>query len=374
MKLFYLITDLEIGGAQTMLVQVLRHLDRERFLPVVACFYGGDSPLADEIRALDIPVIDLGMRAKWRLDGLWRLYQALRRERPFLLHASLFHANIPARILGRLARVPVIVTWRQNISIGGPWRERINRWTAPLDDQVTAVCQLAQQAEIEGTAVSPQKVSLIYNCIDAAPFAIEKTDRRTALRQALDIPAAAPLIGVVGRLHPQKGVGYLLEAFPRIREEMPEARLLIVGDGEMRDAWQTRAQALEIDRDVIFAGARHDIPDILTALDLFVLPSLWEGLPLAILEAMAAGLPVVATNVGGVPELVINGETGRLVPPGDVDALAQAVLAVLRRPAQAAATGAAGRARVLAEFSAATTTRQLTALYLRLAKAKGYQQ
>jgi glycosyltransferase involved in cell wall biosynthesis len=371
MKLFYLITDLEIGGAQTMLLQVLRHLNYDRFAPTVACFYGGDSPLARDIRLLGVPVIDLGMRAKWRLDGFWRLYRALRRERPFIIHASLFHANIPARLLGRLAGVPVIITWRQNISIGGQWRERINRWTAPLDDHVTAVCQLARQAEIEGTAVPPHKISLVYNCIDPAPFAVDKAAKRTKIRQEFNIPATAPLIGMVGRLHPQKGVQHLLDALLRIREQLPKTRLLIAGEGELRGELQAQAQELGLSASVVFTGARSDVPDILAAIDLFVLPSLWEGLPLAVLEAMAAELPVVATAVGGVPELVVDGETGRLVVPGDATALAQAIVSTLAHPAQAATMGAAGRARVVSEFGAESITRQVESLYTRLAAQKG---
>ena len=354
-----------------MLLQVLRHLDRDHFSPIVACFYCGDGPLAAEIQVLDVPVIDLGMEAKWRLDGLWRLYRALRRERPFILHASLFHANIPARLLGRLAHVPIIITWRQNISIGGRWREKINRWTASLDDHVTAVCQLARQAELEGTAVSPHKVSLVYNCIDPVPFTVEKAAKRIAIRQEFNIPADAPLIGMVGRLHPQKGLCYLLDALLHIREQLPELRLIIVGDGELRDELQSRAQTLGLTKAVIFSGARNDVPDILAALDLFVLSSLWEGLPLAVLEAMAAGLPVVGTAVGGVPELVVEGETGRLVPPGDGTALAQAVVSILTNQTQAQTMGTAGQARTAAEFSAESITRQLETLYLRLAAKAG---
>ncbi len=373
-RVFYLITDLEIGGAQTMLLQLLRHLDRDQFSPVVACFYGGYSPLADEIRALDVPVVDLGMPSKWRLDGLWRLYRTLWLGRPSILHASLFHANIPARLLGRLASVPIIITWRQNISIGRPWREKVNRWTAPLDDHVTAVCQLARQAEIEGTAVPPHKVSILYNCIDPAPFATDKTAQRTQIRQEFGIPPAAPLIGVVGRLHPQKGLPHLLNALPHTRQQLPETRLLIVGDGELQDELSAQAQKLGLSDVIIFTGARSDIPDILAALDLFVLPSLWEGLPLAVLEAMAAGLPVVATAVGGVPELVTDGETGRLVPPGDTVALAQAIIAILSQPSQSQMMGAAGQARAASDFNAATITRQLEALYFHLIAQKRKKQ
>ncbi len=369
-KILYLITDLGIGGAQTALIQILNHLDKEQFSPTVACFYDGDGVLAADIRTLGVPVIDLGITAKWRLDGLWRLYRLLRKTRPFILHSSLFHANIPARLLGRLARIPIIITWRQNISIGGASREKINRWTASLDDQVTAVCKLAQKAEIDGTAVSPQKVSLIYNCVDPSLFTTGNTAKQAAIRHEFGIPANAPLIGTISRLHPQKGLRYLLDAMPHVRKQQPDIRLLIVGDGELRTELQEQAQLLNLSATVIFAGTRNDVTDILPILDLFILPSLWEGLPLAVLEAMAASLPIIATNVGGVPELVIDGKTGRLITSGNEIALSQAILQLLTHPKQAKKMGVAGQKRASTEFSATSITRQLEALYLRLITQK----
>ncbi|MEJ2751041.1 MAG: glycosyltransferase, partial [Anaerolineae bacterium] len=168
----HLITELDAGGAQSALYRLLKHGDSARFRPVVACFYNGDGAAAQRIRQLGIPVVDLDMTGWYRLDALWRLYQLLRRERPFILHCWLFHANFLGRIVGRLARVPIIITARRNVEIGGAWRERLQRWTVGLDDKIIAVCEAARQAEISHSGAPPDKVVTIYNGIDLLPFAV----------------------------------------------------------------------------------------------------------------------------------------------------------------------------------------------------------
>ncbi len=361
-QVLYLITELGTGGAEKLLSQFLAHLNRDQFAPIVACLYGGDSTIAGEIRALGIPVIDLRMTAKWRWDALWRLYCLLRRERPTIIHTSMFHANLTGRVLGRLAGVPIIITWRHSIDIGGALREFVNRWTVQLDDRIVAVCELVRQTEIERARVHPDKVITIYNGIALEDFS---ADPLTAvrIRQIFDIPPDAPLLGSVGRMHRSKDFSNLLTAIAQVQELVPTVRALLVGDGELRDELVAQAQSLGLSDVVTFAGIRGDVPDILAALDIFVLPSLWEGLPLALLEAMAASLPVVATTVGGVPEVVVDGETGLLVPPQNPQSLAHALLTLLRDPARRCKMGQAGRKRVEKYFTVERMVQQTEALY-----------
>jgi glycosyltransferase involved in cell wall biosynthesis len=365
-KVMYLITDLKFGGAQTLLLELLKRLDRKRYLPQVACLFGGDSPLGKQIQASDVPLTDLRMHAWWRLDALWRLYRLLRKERPAILHASLFHAIFAARVTGRLAGTPVILSWRHNVNIGGRAREWVNRVTAPLDDGVIAVSEKARQAEIRAASVPADKVRLIYNGIDPKSYAIEKgrsmAQHRTLLRHELGIPAQAFLIGAVGRLHPQKGLSVLLEAFAAVLEQIPQAWLVLVGEGELHADLENRASALGISDSTTFAGRREDIPAVLSTLDVFVLPSLWEGLPMALLEAMATGLPVIATEVGGTPEVVVDGETGILIPADDVKSLEQAICILLDENLRQR-LGQAGQARVRKLFSIQHLVEQMEALY-----------
>lgn len=367
----HLITELDTGGAQKALARLLAHLDRTRFTPHVACLYNSDKAVAQEIRALGVPVTDLGMTAKWRWDAFWRLYRLLRRERPTILHSWMFHANVPGRVIGRLAGVPIIITSRRNVEIGGEMRERLLRWTAGLDDKVIAVCELARRAQIERTHAAPQNVVTVHNGLDVAEFGTLNPEARATTREAFGIPPTAPLVGSVGRLHPQKDFATLLKAMVCVRDRLPDAHLLLVGDGDLKPELVSQARSLELAQTVTFAGHRTDIPEILSAVDLLVLPSLWEGLPNALLEAMAAGLPVVATAVGGTPEVVVDGVTGFLVPPRDPQALADAILRLLRDPELRQRMGEAGRARVAAHFSIEQMVHKTEALYEQLLAEKG---
>lgn len=364
----YLITELDLGGAQSVLYRLLSQLDRQKYAPVVICLYNGDRSAAQLIRQLGFPVYDLRMSVPWRFDVLWRLYKLLRQERPFLLHCWMFHANLLGRVVGRLARVPVIITARRNVEIGGPRRELIKRYTRNLDDAVIAVCELARQVEIERTAVDPAKVITIYNGIDLLSSISDMMPDK--LRSDLAIPPGSPVVICVSRLHPQKGHDDLLAAWQQVTAVYPRAYLLIVGDGERRLELEEMVAKRPLLSQVRFSGQRTDIPDLLALSSLFVLPSLWEGLPNVILEAMAAELPVVATAVGGTPELVIDGVTGRLVPPRDATALAEAVLSLLRDPGQAAQMGRNGRQRVIDQFSLDKMVAQTEALYETLLEEK----
>jgi sugar transferase (PEP-CTERM/EpsH1 system associated) len=367
----HLITELSIGGAQTALLGLLTGLDRGRFSPAVACLYNGDGLAAQRIRALDLPVTDLGMNAKWRWDALWRLYRLLRRERPSILHTWMFHANVLGRVLGRRAGVPIIITSRRNVNIGGTLREFLKRQTAGMDDRIIAVCEIAREAEIKRAMMSPDKVVTIYNGISAERFVDLDPQTAARTRQTFRIPVEAPLLGSVGRLHPQKGFTDLLTAFAQIRERIPSVRLFLAGGGKSRADLEAQARSLGLSEAVTIAGVRADVPEVLAALDVFVLPSRWEGMPNAVLEAMAAGLPVVATAVGGTPEAVVDGVTGLLVPPRDPGALVQAIEWVLRDPNLRRRMGQAGRKRVEQHFSIEDTIRQTEALYETLLSEKG---
>ncbi len=370
-KVLHLITELSSGGAQSALLRLLKGLDRTRFTPSVVCLYNGDDVVAQQIRALGIAVTDLQMRGKQQLGAFGQLYRLLRQQRPAILHTWMFHANFPGRIVGRLAGVPIIITSRRNVEIGGANRDRLQRWTAGLDDRVIAVCELARQAEIERAGARPAKVVTIYNGLELAEFPQATPETRQATRQTLGIAEDVLLLGSVGRLHRQKGFTHLLAALPTIKAQFPQVKLLLVGDGELCDALEAQTAELGLQESVIFTGTRTDVPTLLTALDLFVLPSLWEGLPNVILEAMAVGLPVVATAVGGTPELVVDGSTGCLVPPSNPAALAKAIGDLLAQPAQRQQMGAAGRVRVEQQFTIQRMVQATEALYGRLLVDKG---
>ncbi len=338
------------------MLRLLRGLDRDSFEPTVACLYGGDGAVAREIRALGIEVFDARMSHKADLLALLRLCRRMRRQRPAILHAYLFHANLLGRILGRLAGVPAVVCSERTMQTESEGRYRLNRWTVGLVDRVVAVSANVGDFCTHHIGLPADKVVVIPSGVDLPP---EPPASRRQVRAELGIPPEAPLLGVVSRLDPLKGIHFLLQALARIAD----AWLVVVGDGPQRDSLVALAAELDLIDRVHWAGQRRDVPRLLSAFDLYVQPSLHEGLPNAVLEAMAAGLPVVATAVGGTPELVVDGVTGLLVPPADPNALAWALASLLRDPDRRQCMGGAGRERVAEHFSVEQMVEKTERLY-----------
>jgi glycosyltransferase involved in cell wall biosynthesis len=359
----YFITELNVGGAERSLSRLLAGLDRTRFAPTVACLYGSDSPVADDIRALGIPVHELGMRHKWRLDGFWRLYVLLRRERPAILHTFLFHANIPGRVIGRLVGVPadragpIVISGERTMGMESRWRYRLNRLTQGLADRVVCVSQQVADFVMNEVGVPGDKIVVIPNGVDLDPT--ESLPDKQAARERLKLPADGALVGTVARLDPVKRLDVFLEALALL----DDIRAIIVGYGPEERRLKAMADRLGIADRVLFAGHQRDVRPWLAALDVFVLCSDWEGMSNALLEAMAARLPVVATSTGGTPDVVVDGVTGSLVPPGDPYSLAQAIRRLLLDPDLRAQMGRAGRRRVEERFSIRQMVERTQVLY-----------
>jgi glycosyltransferase involved in cell wall biosynthesis len=360
----YLITELSTGGAQAALLRLLKGLDRGRYTPTVACLYSGDGAVAREIRALGIDVFDARMRHKADMPALLRLYRHIRRVRPTILHASLFHANLPGRILGRLAGVPIIICSERTMAMEPQWRYQVNHTTIGLVDRVVAVSDNVRDFCVSHIGLPAEKLVVILNGVELPKEPIPSPQEA---RAGLGLPLDGSVLGAVSRLEPAKGIPFLIRALAQV----DNATLVIVGDGAERAALEALANDLGVARRIHWAGHRRDGDRLLPAFDLFVQPSLHEGLPNTVLEAMAAGLPVVATGVGGTPEVVVDGITGLLVPPRDPDALAQAITRLLHDPDLRLQMGQAGRERVASHFTVARMVEQTEQLYEQLLAEKG---
>jgi glycosyltransferase involved in cell wall biosynthesis len=371
----YFITELNVGGAERSLARLLGGLDRGRFVPAVACLYGSKSPVADDIRALDTPIYDLGMSHKWRLDAFLRLYRLLRQERPAILHTFLFHANIPGRIAGRLASVPIVISGERTMGMENRWRYLLNRVTQGLADRVVCVSRQVADFVADEVGVPRSKIVVIPNGVDLARAG--GLSGKHEARAALGLPIDGALVGTVARLDPVKRLDVLLQALALVATEgRPDADVsaVLVGYGPEEERLKALAHELGLDRRIRFVGPQRDVWPWLAALDVFVLSSDWEGMSNALLEAMAARLPVVATATGGTPDVVVNGKTGFLVPPRDPAALARALKRLLgdRRSHDGVhpsdlglrdEMGRAGRRRVMELFSAEQMVRRTEMLY-----------
>ena len=364
-RVLYFITELNVGGAERSLARLLAGLDRDRYDPFVACLYGSQSPVADDIRDLDIPVYDLGMPRKWRLDAFFRLYCLLRQVRPAILHTFLFHANIPGRVVGRLAGVPVVVSSERTMGMESRWRYWLNRITQGLADRVVCVSPEVADFVQAWVGVPRYKIVVIPNGVDVASFGRLPGDLalvRHEAETAIDLPMGQALVGTVARLDPVKRLDVLLRALALLEGVLA----VIVGYGPEEQRLRALAGQLGIADRVRFVGYQQDVRPWLALLDLFVLASDWEGMSNALLEAMAAGLPVVATATGGTPDVVVKGETGLLVPAGDASALARAIETLLADAALRERMGRAGQRRVAERFSVKRMVERTQALYVSL--------
>jgi glycosyltransferase involved in cell wall biosynthesis len=347
------------GGVEEVVLALARRLDPTEFRLALAAPAPLLEAFAPDLTGVAIETEAVEAESWRRRDQIARLSAFIARFKPDIVNAHLFRSTAVAAPLARWHGARVVETyhgregWRRGL-LGGSFLP--DRLVSRLVDRVIAVSEAARAFLISGKGYDPRKIVVVPNGRDLSVFRPGAGGQ--AVRKELGIDRATPLIGVIGRLEEQKGHVYILEAWPSVLAEFPDARLLLVGDGSLRAALERRAQDLGVTGSVLFAGFRSDVPRVLDALDVLALPSLYEGMPLTAIEASAMAKPVVATAVDGTPEVVRDGRTGRLVPPRDVVALSRALRSVLRDPAAAKRLGSAGRDLVFNRFD---LTRQVDA-------------
>jgi glycosyltransferase involved in cell wall biosynthesis len=298
----------------------------------------------------------------WLDLGWLRRFGRLLRERGVgLIHAHEFGANAYGTLAGRLARVPVLATVHGHSYYADCRRRRLAYRAVSRAAVMVAVSEDVKRFVVERTGASGRRVRVVYNGI--GPVAPVSEETRTRLRAELCIGDREQVATVVGSLYDVKGHRYLLDAAPRVLQACPSTVFLIAGRGEREATLREQTRRLGIDTRVRFLGFRQDIPALLAISDVFVLPSLSEGLSIAILEAMASAKPVVTTMVGGNPELVVDGETGLLVGPADARSLAVAVTRILRDPDRARRLGENGLRRVRSQFTIGAMVKKYQSIY-----------
>jgi glycosyltransferase involved in cell wall biosynthesis len=361
-KALLLCQNVGVGGAEELV------LGASTALPSVGVETGvvaltRRGPVADEIEAAGVPLqLVAGQPGPRDPAAFVRLVRLLQRERPDVVHTYLITACLYGRLAAFAAGVPLVLAAEQNVYERKPRRHvLLERVLAARTYRVVACCEAVGRFYQQQVGVPSSKIAVVFN---AVRFGEQpgSGDREAALA-ALGLPADALVVGTLGRLTEQKGQRVLLHAVAELARRLPRLVLLLAGAGQLRDELERESDRLGIADRVRFLGLRRDRATLYAALDVFVLPSRWEGLSLALVEAMGAGRAVVATAVGGNPEVVADGRTGLLVPPDDPSTLADALARLLASPDERASLGVAAAAEARSRFAIEQHVAEIAALY-----------
>ena len=383
-RVLRIIARLNVGGPALHTILLTERLDPRRYDARLVA--GAEAPDEGNYAALHgvaparvtiLPALGREVRGAADAIVLGQLLRLMRRVRPHVVHTHTAKAGTLGRLAAKLARVPVVVhTYHGHVFHGyfSPGRTRaflaiervLGRWT----DCLLAVSDTVRRELLELRVGAPDRFRVMPLGLDLDRY-VTADDRRGELRAELGLTPDAPVVAIVARLVPIKAHEVFLRAARRVRETFPASQFLVVGDGERRPALETLAAELGLGASVRFLGWRRDLERVYADAWVVLLTSRNEGSPVSLIEAMAAGRPVVATRVGGVPDLVEEGVTGHLVPPGDPDALARATTDLLLDAGRRRAFGHAARARVVPAFGASRLVADMDALYAELLRAKG---
>lgn len=360
MKILLVITSLGVGGAERLLTNLADCFVAAGHEVMLISFHG-----EAELRPRDtrVHLVNLQMRRSpsGMLAAMWRLHRLVRSFCPDVVNSHLVHANIFTRLSRLVTPMPRLVSSAHNTNEEGHGRMLAYRLTDWLADISTNVSEEAVEAFEQQGALRPGRMFAIYNGIDTQRFTFDESARRR-VRMELDVDDPTPVLLAVGRLWEQKDYPNLLVAFARLAPAPVRTRLVIVGDGPLRNELGSLADSLGVADRVSFLGIRHDVPALISACDLFVLSSAWEGFGLVVAEAMACCRVTVATDCGGVREVV--GEAGFLVPPRDSGVLAEALEKALSLSCEdSQRIGHQARQRVLERFSLEATADRYLAAY-----------
>ncbi len=359
----HVVENLDVGGLERVVISLIEATDKKRYRAILYAL-GGGGVLARELEARAHGVRRLARRPG--IDGalLLRMARHLRADRVDVVHCHNYSPLVYGSCAGRLAGVSGVIYTAHGAKTAS---RRATRWfqRMRLVDDIVFVSDDARRVSLAAGAVRDKRLHTVPNGVDVAAYE-RGGESRLRVRAQMGIEADAAVVGIVARLTAAKDHGNLFAAFERVQRTHPDARCVVVGDGELADELAAQLRERGLASSILMIGPRHDIPDVLSTFDVFVLSSYTEGLPVTLLEAMAAGLPVVATRVGGNPEVVVDGETGVLVPPRDPEALAGALGQLLSEPERARAMGRRGRDRCNTVFGLGVMTASYEALYERL--------
>jgi len=372
-RVLLMATGLAYGGAEAQLVNLAIRLKLRGWETTVVSMLPPQA-FTEELGSTGISVASLNMRRGIPDPrAIIKLARILHQWQPDVVHSHMVHANLLARVSRLLCYVPVLICTIHSTNEGGRWREIAYRLTDPLADLTTSVSQAGVERYVQEGIVPQDKIKFVPNGVDTVRF---KPDRVAGqrLRKELGIVNDFAWLAV-GRFETAKDYPNMLRGFGLVAAERADAVLLLAGQGSLLEETKKLTRDLNLEDRVRFLGVRRDVPELMNAADAYVMSSAWEGMPMVLLEAGACGLPIVATNAGGNREVVLDGESGYIVPPGDAEALAAAmgkIMALFK--SERTRMGQFGRAHVEANFSLERVVDQWEAIYLEMLARKGLGQ
>lgn len=371
-RLVLFIPSMGVGGTQRQMLSFLKHLDRTRWDPELVMLDVPDKFFEPAVRALGVPIVYVSRDDDFRMSGVvLRLMRHLRAHPCHVLHGWLHYAAALGAIAGRLAGTPVVIGSLRSERPGRfpwfypKWQRALDVLTVPLYTAIIANSNAVREENRRWACIPERKLLTIYNGIDVDESGRPDGAQIQRLRSELSLPAEAPLVGIVGRLFPEKDHATFLRAAALVSRAKPDTRFLIVGDGILRWRIESDIERLGLTGKAQVLGERKDARVLIQLLDVLVLTSVSEGFPNVLVEAAVAGTPVVTTAAGGAVEVVLDGETGYVVPCGDAEALAGRVLQLLGDPALSKRLAEAARDRTRACFSADRAASAIQACYER---------
>ncbi len=361
-NLFYLIDGGNgWGGAESNLLSVAKHVNRERYNVEIGCLVEGQ--VADTFKGNGLPVTIIGMKNKWDVSAIVHLVQLLKEKKVDVLHTCLYASNTYGRIAAILARTPVSLAWEHGLAqfLKLPRHIWVDRVLNKFTDAITAPSLAVRKSIVEVEKIGETKIQVVYNGVEIRP--LDPYFDSTAKKTELGLRPEDRVLPYIANLGPAKGHKYFLPSIREVVKAFPDVKFLFVGEGPFRGEIEKDVERLGIKENVLLCGFRKDIPEILSIAEFYVHPTTREALGIAVLEAMAMGRAVVASNTGGIPEVVVEGETGLLVEPKDHEAMSRAIIELLQSPSRAREMGQRGRERVLTHFSAEKSARELEKIY-----------
>ena len=328
-KILYLITGLNSGGAEILLWNLLKKINRDSFDPIVVSILPIGS-IGEKIKKEGVRVLSLESTFKFNPLIIKRLISIIKKEKPEILHTHLFHANLLGKIIGLFNSSLIIISTIHNIRFKNLLREKLSFFTRRGSNIVIVISKAIAKAMLKKGVIKKKKHKIILDGIDYKKFnEKENNDISKEIKKEIGIEVNTPILLSVGRLHKVKGHSYLIRSIEIIKKHYPNLVLVVVGEGSERKKLEKIIRELNLGNKIFLIGEKNNIEKYLQIADLFILPSCEEGLGVSLMEAQAAGLLVLASNVGGIPEVIEDGENGFLVNPKDSKVLAEKIIDIL---------------------------------------------